>query len=329
MPQLTQLPIELKLIGGLVFLTLFGWRFFKISKGTGLILYVGISMFIGVGLMVWFPVFSAIATVLVLGLIGYESIRGKSKQTYVGAQAVFEGGGIKRGLTPPEAALLLGKPVQESVALMLVSLLKKGFAEINVSDSIRISVVETFLTRDITLNPEKRSVIRKQKAQALNQVVYPYEEPLLELLEQETGKSISEIDFSILVKPFVEDLAFRVGGFDFEQTRKYYELIVRRAPKEARMEGKLITDYKKVYEKNVGWILLADDYGAIFGETNRVYQPPWLPKQVGVISDWYPKLLGELGDSNYIDSIGLKLGKEIDPEVAKLLSSAAQITYHN
>ena len=69
-----------------------------------------------------------IAAVVVM-LIGMSAqyFRSRKKQVYLPAVARFEGGGIKRGLTPPEAAALLGKPIQTILGLVIVGLLRKGF----------------------------------------------------------------------------------------------------------------------------------------------------------------------------------------------------------
>ena len=81
---------------------------------------------------------------------------------------------------------------------------------------------------------------RRKAAQKLDIVLHPYEELFIELIEQSVGKPISKLDFGILVKPLIEEISYRIGGYNLEQSREYYRQVIER-------------------EKGVSWICLREE----------------------------------------------------------------------
>ena len=73
------------------------------------------------------PAIELISLPVIVVLFGVnEWFLAKWKSRYMPPIAEVEGGGIKRGLTAPEAAALLEMPVSKVLALVIFGMLKKG-----------------------------------------------------------------------------------------------------------------------------------------------------------------------------------------------------------
>ena len=166
----------------------------------------------------------------------------RPSRIYEHAVARIEAGGVKRGLTPPEAAALLGYPFNTIIVLVIFGLLRKSILGQDTHSPLSVSVAAKFQTKDKSLNAERRAALRKRAAQSVPTVIYTYEEIFLELLEQNDGSPVAGIDYSIFVSPFLKLVTERIAGYDLEETREYYRLIIERGPKEARVDGALVLD---------------------------------------------------------------------------------------
>lgn len=202
--------------------------------------------------------------------------RRNAKPAYVPARARIEGGGIKRGLTPPEGAILLGRPLNVALTLVLFELLRKGFVKQITAWPLAVEVAEGFRTHGSGRSAQARGEQRRKAAQTLHKALHPYEEAILELLEEQPGIPVANIDYSIAIQPLVRYVAGRVGGYDLEETRAYYRLIVERAPREARSDGVLTFERQKVFDRNFGWVLLGEDFRAVLDTEDYSYAPVWL-----------------------------------------------------
>lgn len=264
--------------------------------------------------------------ILVIGITVYLSAK-KKRIPYIPAEAKFEGGGIMRGLTAPEAAAVVGKPIHKIIGLALMGLIRKGFVEIEPGSQLIITAAKHMRTREISMDIIRREELRRQSAQAVNQVLYPYEELFLEFFEQEAGKPVVDLDFSILVKPFVQIVAHRMGGYSIDETREYYNLIIARAPKETRAGGVLVADHDKVFATNLLWILLHEERKDIVGD----YKPDWVNQaligETSLFMDWVEGIEEILKNSIGEKSLEVKLGKEIDEVSARIISEIAKATY--
>ncbi|MGW8255969.1 MAG: hypothetical protein ACWGMZ_00635, partial [Thermoguttaceae bacterium] len=94
-----------RIVCGVVFLVLFAIVFFRFSGGTGFSLYVILSALVCIGFY-FSPLWHLTALPLTVALIGLnEWLLAKRKIHYMPPIVQVEGGGIKRGLTAPEAAV--------------------------------------------------------------------------------------------------------------------------------------------------------------------------------------------------------------------------------
>lgn len=254
--------------------------------------------------------------------------RGKNRKRYVQAEARFEGGGIKRGLTTPEAAAVLGRPMEVILAVALVDMLQKGFLELNGPDTVRLN--EVMQTRNRSLNPEDRAVFRRAGAQSIMATLHPFEEPILELIEQDAGKPLSQLGWGLVIRPFMRHVAQRIAGYDMEASREYYRLLIRRAPIEARTEGNLTKEREKVYGRNLGWLLLNPDLLTFLGSGVDGYRPAWfnIGKLQGSFGEWFGQAASIVGQKLTEQDLELRLGDEIDEVSANLMSEIARATYN-
>ncbi len=135
---------EARVVCGLIFLVLFGVVFFRFSGGTGFSLFFIFSALACIGFY-YSPGWHLISLPLVVVLIGLnEWMLGKRKMHYMPPIAQVEGGGIKRGLTAPEAAVLLELPIAKVLSLVIFGMLKKGILRQVSADPLSVSVDETF-----------------------------------------------------------------------------------------------------------------------------------------------------------------------------------------
>ncbi|MBI3160018.1 MAG: hypothetical protein HYZ26_10510 [Chloroflexi bacterium] len=294
-------------------------------------------IWISTGLVMAVSYFLPLIGFLMLGALGALEItlrfsRKGNSPSYAPASARFEGGGIKRGLTGPEAAVLLGKPLHVILALALVDMLHKGLLLLGTGAALQVSPVETMRTRQRSLNPEIRSEMRRKAAQTLGKTLHPFEEPILELLEQQAGAPIGGIDFGLAVLPLVDHVARRVGGYDLAETREYYQQIIKRAPVEARSEGVLQKAREKIFARNLAWILLDENYAGILDQQDYSYAPMWLADAelpgAPSLAGWFAELVEALERSVNADDLSPRLGKSLDTVSAKLMTDIAQATYY-
>ena len=251
----------------------FGFMFLRFSGGTGISVLVVLG-----GLLMWF-MSSTIGLVLIalplilLGAGTNEYFLQRRKKSYLPAIAHIEGGGIKRGLTAPEAAIVLEEQLNKVLTLVLFGLLKKRVVEMVSEEPLVMRVAKPYeATQKESL--KARKALRLKAAQAENSLIHDYEHPFLDVLEKNEGKGVKEIDFSGPMKAFVKHTAVRVSGFNLNETRDYYKKIIQRALKEAETIGN-IPEWEKTVDRNAEWILMSDDYPTVFNQPGRMYRPTW------------------------------------------------------
>ncbi len=217
---------------------------------------------------------------LLLLLLGffvlYRSRRRRLAQPYQPAVARIEGGGIKRGLTPPEGAVVLGRPLNITLTLVIFEMLRKGFLRQVRAVPLSVELAEAFRTQGSGLSAQARGDKRRLAAQAIRATLHLYEEPFLEIIEANPAVPVNKLDLGVAVQPMVRYVAGRVGGYSLEETRTYYRLIIERAPREARSDGKLTFERQKVFDRNFGWVLLGEDFASVLDQPDYSYLPVWL-----------------------------------------------------
>jgi len=257
-----------RMIVGLLMLVVFGIWYFRITGGTGTCLFVPLVIVVPI-LWAASPALEllGIPVLILLWLLG-DRIAAARKRSYLPPIESVPGGQIKRGLTAPEAAVLLERPLGEVLTLVIFGMLKKGLVTMVREDPLTVEVPEQFQTT----RGERRKV-----ASALGTVVRGYEQPFLDAIMESPGTPVPELDLSKEMRNLVRVTAERMKGNDLERTKEYYESIVYKAWKEARLIGE-VEKRDEYVDNNIGWLMLDPGYPRHFHTWHRSgysYSPAW------------------------------------------------------
>src|SRR5690606_28018986 len=106
------------------------------------------------------------------------------------------------------------------------------------------------------------------------------------------------------------------------------------APKEARSDGSLTFDRERIFNRNLGWVLLGEneDFVAVLDQADYSYVPQWLrqqPVDLGnrTFAHWVRAVYAELDGVVNESDIKLDLGDENDAVTAALLSDIRRTTF--
>ncbi len=330
--------IELRLAAGALFFVLLTWSFFRLGRGQGKLIFAALALALLI-LFTFLPLAQLLAIIPLLALIAWNELRlrRRSAAPYQPAVARIEGGGIKRGLTSPEGAVLLGRPLNVTLTLVIFEMLRKGFLRQIAATPLTVEVAEAFRTHGSGLSAQARGEKRRKSAQAINATLHVYEEPFLEILESNPGLPVTQLDFGVAIQPLVRYVAGRVGGFSLQETRDYYKLIIERAPKEARSDGKLTFDRQKIFDRNFGWVLLGDDFASVLDAADYSYLPVWLrePRGLGAavlggrsFAAWAQDVFKAMEGAIDEKDVKVTLGQESDTVTATLLNDIGRATFY-
>ncbi|MFW5693322.1 MAG: hypothetical protein ACOCWL_03810, partial [Thermoguttaceae bacterium] len=229
-----------RLVLGITCLVLLGVAFFRFSGGTGISVYFVLSAAL-VAMFVFSPAAHLLSAPVLVGLVALnEWALDRRRSSYMPPIAQVEGGGIKRGLTAPEAAALLELPVAKVLMLVVFGMLKKGMVRQVQATPLIVELDADFRDSD---------------------------SPCYIDIDE-------ELDFGVPMKDLLRRVATRMKGFDLSDTRDYYRSIVRRACEQAKGIGD-IAQREKAIDRNLEWILIDRDAPAVF-TYGRPYHPLWI-----------------------------------------------------
>jgi hypothetical protein len=237
------------LVAGAIALLIIYMRF---TGGTGCVFFlpvlIGAAIFFfkvdAAEVLIW-PVLLVLAVIV-------ETARKRRRSKYLPAIASVEGGGIKRGLTAPEAAVLLEFPLNKLITLVLFGMLKKGVIRQTSKDPVIFEVVDPT---------------------PVDAVLHDYEKEFLKQLRKSKVQTINNVDFTKPLQSLIDSVAKRMVGFDLDETQTYYKQIISRAWKEAQEVGEIEAWQKKMDEK-VDWMMLDPDFTGRF----QPYQDRYIPR---------------------------------------------------
>lgn len=258
----------------------------------------------------------------------------KNRKVYTSAVAKIEGGGIKRGLTPPEASALLGFPFSQSILIALLQLVKKKVLSINVNLPVEVSIIDEYQFSSLDHSSEDRLSNRNLVAQQNNIVLYPYEHILIEIFEANKEGNLTKISFEIFHKLFIAHVGDRIKGYSIDETKRYYQAIVKRAPIEARTEGNITFTSQKIIDKNIFWITLHADYEDMMNNKFIDYSPTWLSSQKnydqlsdGSFFNMVETIKKSILDGNFPTNVSINILDEQNSTQAKLSSDISRATF--
>jgi hypothetical protein len=122
------------------------------------------------------------------------------------------------------------------------------------------------------IRQEKNGELTAEKTIPPDAVTHDYENAVWKILSA-NRKPLSQIDFTSTMKDLIKSVVDKMRGFDLDQTREYYKLIISRAWKEAQEIGDMEVWQKKMDEK-VDWMILDPDFKDRF----RPYQDRYIPR---------------------------------------------------
>lgn len=206
--------------------------------------------------------------VLLLVLLLTWRLREHRRRHYLPPVIEVEGGGIKRGLTAPEAAVILELPLNKVLTLVLTGLLKKKLVQQVAPRPLRLR-----------LNPRYAGTKKERlnNAQHDGVVIHNYEHLFLDVLERGGDRPVVDLDFEDAIRELIHQTARKMKGFDLGETRDYYRYIVAKAWREAGAVGRIPEREKKV-DKYLEWLILDDEFDRRFhrwGRRGYTYCPPW------------------------------------------------------
>lgn len=263
-----------RFVVGLVLLVLFSVLYFRVTAGTGCCLYGGILLLL---IMLWSssPALElAFPPALLLLWLLLRHVRIEATRSYLPAIASVPGGEIKRGLTVPEAAVILEEPLSRVLTFVIFGMLKKGLIVQTKDDPLTVAVVQGY---DGTRR-ERRATARDR-----GNIIRGFEQDFLDVIAASPGVPLRDLDFSAALKNLIQTTAQRMAGFDLERTRRYYRRIIAQAWAEAQSIGDL-TQRTEYVDDNLGWLLLHDaatDRFSTWERSGYHYRPSWTRPYVG------------------------------------------------
>ena len=248
-----------RVLVGLVCLVLFGIWFYRVSAGTGSCIFVPLVILL---IILWAGSAALqalfIPLLIILWLIAGR-VRAARKRSYLPAIASVPGGGIKRGLAVPEAAVIMEEPLGRVLTLAIFGLLKKNLVTLTNDDPLTVDLVEGY---DVA-RKERRRVARERGT-----TIRGFEQPFLAVIREHPDTPVRDLNLSKAMKNLVQSSAKRMAGFDLERTREYYRSIMTKAWEEARQIGD-VSERTEYVDNNLGWLMLHDDAPVHFDTWHR------------------------------------------------------------
>ncbi len=256
---------EAQVASGLAVLILFGLLFFTQTRATGWSVFLVLAGVLIYGMVVS-PVFHLWCwpgLALLWGL--WFWVRRRRRQHYFPATVSREGGGICRGLTAMEAALLLEVPLHKILTMIIFGLAKKGVVKIRSTEPLRIAIAPGKEANGIWVRENGRKVRLRD-----------YEPLFLHVFKGQARKSVEEMRLTAAFDELVKNTVKKVTGFDLERTRKYYRHIVDRAWKQVEREGGYEARFQRA-DKTLPWLMLDSGWGGRLEELDPdyTYRPVW------------------------------------------------------
>ncbi len=259
---------------GALLMATIAFVFLRFTHGTGFVVLVLLAGVLGVSIaaspMLHLLMWPVVVGLLILNETYLHRRRGKPK--YLPAMATVEGGGIKRGLTAPQAAALLETPLPKVLTMVLLGLIKKGVIQLTNDDPTTVEVLRDY----VTTRPRRLEIASRKGV-----VLHDYEHPFLDKLMQHDGP-VETCDLNEALGGLIQSVADRMQGFDLEVTREYYRRIVHRAWKEAEKVGE-IRQRDEAMDRNFEWMMVDPEWTEVLEDWHRRgydYRPRWTRSRI-------------------------------------------------
>lgn len=202
-----------------------------------------------------------------------SSVQGKKrKMAYLPPSLSVEGVGIKRGLTAIEAAILLEKPLNKVLTMVLFGLLKKQAIVVQSEDPLRINKVEPL--------PERQ--------------YHDYEQRFLAAIKPDGA--LDQKELQEVVVEIVQSVNKKMKGFSRKETVTYYQSIVDRAWEQVSSEATPEVKSRQ-FDQGLEWMMMDDTFEDRTRRTftsGPVFMPPWWTHY----RPWVPAVRSARSDSS-------------------------------
>ncbi|MCW5876366.1 MAG: hypothetical protein KIS85_05720 [Anaerolineales bacterium] len=178
----------------------------------------------------------------------------KRRMQYLPPKIAIEGHGIKRGLTAPEAAVLLEQPMDKILGMILFSTIKKGVAEVVKQTPLELKIAE----------PPYPLELRDYEQQFIGA-----------FREGNTTKRRKELQ-DMMVR-LVKGVGNKMRGFSKRETTDFYRKIAEDAWTQVEAAGTPKVQ-SKLYEENLEWTMMDKNYERRTRDTfggGTVHAPMW------------------------------------------------------
>ena len=204
--------------------------------------------------LIFNPIF--ILLIIIISMIIRSRMR---RMKYFPPAVSIEGVGIKRGLTAPEAALLLELPLNKVITMVIFGLLKKGYARVEMNGKPKVFEI------DIPERPDIRG----------------YETALFGALKEDGA--LDKVKLRKTMVEMIKDVNKKIKGFSRKGTREYYQNIVETAWKHV-MAANTPELLGKEWDNKLEWILMDKHYDKKMEETfagKTIILPHWYGRYWG------------------------------------------------
>ncbi|MGC9397321.1 MAG: hypothetical protein ACP5J4_20955 [Anaerolineae bacterium] len=206
-----------------------------------------------------------------------RAVKKASKPNYLPPIAQVEGGGIKRGLTAPEAGVILEMPLNKVLALVVFGLLEKGLVKRadetgSLTEALTLEIADAYRT-DLE-DAGARAKYRRSVAQQQGTVIHNYEDAFLDLIQENPDKPVKELKVVKPMQDLVKIAAAKMQGFDLSDTQDYYRRVIDRAMEQASALGD-IEQREQYLDKYAPWVMLDKDYRRVMTVGTYNYWPLW------------------------------------------------------
>jgi hypothetical protein len=256
------------LLGGLV-LVLFGVLFFVTTRGTGWSVFLVACVALA-GIMYVSPTLhlALFPVLLLLGglLVGLRIHRARRKPRYFKAEICLEGGGVKRGLTAVQAAMLLEVPLSRVLTMLIFGLARKGVVRIAGKSPLRLEVLGEKKGEATWSLPDGRTV-----------KLWPYEPAFVRAFVDQKGISVENMTLDGPFETLIDGLSAEMATFDLEETRSYYRFVVSRAWRQVKAETDWEARFRRT-DKDLEWLMVDEQWdGSMRGLalSGHHYHPWW------------------------------------------------------
>jgi hypothetical protein len=205
-----------------------------------------------------------------------------SKPKYLPAIAQVEGGGIKRGLTAPEAAIILELPLTKVLLLVVFGMLEKGLIRQTKEDPLTVEVVEEFRIKDKSHLKEAKDKkrFRNRMAQQKGTVIHKYEHAFLDRFENNPDTPLKSMKIVAPMQALANQAAAKMKGFDLSDTQDYYKRVIERAMEQAGALGD-IEQREEYLDQYLPWVMMNKSYRPVLTVGRYNYWPRWARQTSG------------------------------------------------